>query len=140
VAVGSATVKPGVDPAVVEAAYLDELERLARDLPSDDEMARAKALWEADELGALARVEERADRLSTYATLFDDPGLINTFLARYLAVTPEQVRDAARAVFRADNRVVLTYVPAPGAEGADAGADGADDEAAEAGPETEEVA
>ena len=46
-----------------------------------------------------------------YATLFDDPGLINTMLPRYLSVTAEQIRDAARAVYRADNRVVLTYVP-----------------------------
>ena len=53
---------------------------------SDDELARAFALIEADELGALQRVEERADRLSMYATLFDDPGLINEMLGRYLAV------------------------------------------------------
>ena len=97
--VGWATVRPGVDIATVEAAYLEELDRLARELPSDDELARAKALTEADELGALARVEERADRLSMYATLFDDPGLINTLLPRYLSVTPEQIRDvAARGV------------------------------------------
>jgi predicted Zn-dependent peptidase len=110
--VGWATVRPGVDVAAVEAAYLDELEKLAAEAPTDDELARAKALVEADELGALARVEERADRLSSYATLFDDPGLINTMLARYLAVTPEEIRDVARAVFRPDNRVVLTYLPA----------------------------
>ena len=59
------------------------------ELVSDDELARAKALTEADELGALQRVEERADRLSMYATLFDEPGLINEMLPRYLAVTPE---------------------------------------------------
>jgi predicted Zn-dependent peptidase len=46
-----------------------------------------------------------------YATLFDDPDLINRMLARYLAVTPEAISDIARAVFRRDNRVVLTYVP-----------------------------
>ena len=76
--IGWATVRPGVDVATVEAAYLEELEKLASEAPSEDELARAKALIEADELGALARVEERADRLSMYATLFDDPGLINT--------------------------------------------------------------
>ena len=59
---------------VVEAAYLEELEKLAAEAPSEDEMVRARALTEADELGSLARVEERADRLSMYATLFDDPG------------------------------------------------------------------
>ena len=46
-----------------------------------------------------------------YATLFDEPGLINTLLPRYLSVTAEQIRDAARAIFRSDNRLVLTYVP-----------------------------
>ena len=95
----------------VEAALHEELDRLATELVSDDELARAKALTEADELGALQRVEERADRLSMYATLFDDPGLINRMLPRYLAVTPEAIRDVAAAVFRPDNRVVLTYLP-----------------------------
>jgi predicted Zn-dependent peptidase len=46
-----------------------------------------------------------------YATLFDDPGLINRMLPRYLAVTPEAIRDVAAAVFRPDNRLVLTYLP-----------------------------
>jgi predicted Zn-dependent peptidase len=112
---GYATVRPGVDPSVVEAAYLEELAKLALEPPTDDEMVRARALTEADELGLLARVEERADRLSMYATLFDDPGMINTILARYLSVTAEQVRDVAAEVFRSDNRVVLTYLPKNGA-------------------------
>lgn len=112
---GWATVRPGVDPATVEAAYVEELARLGAEPPSDDEMARARALTEADELGALTRVDERADRLSMYATLFDDPGMINTILGRYLSVTAEQVRDMAAQVFRPDNRVVLTYLPANGA-------------------------
>jgi predicted Zn-dependent peptidase len=128
---GWATVRPGVDPAVVEAAYLEELARLAAEPPTEDEMVRARALTEADELGALSRVEERADRLSMYATLFNDPGLINTILPRYLSVTAEQIRDVAAQVFRADNRVVLTYLPAAGAapEAAEA------EEAGEVGPE-----
>jgi predicted Zn-dependent peptidase len=132
VCAGWATVRPGTDVAVVEAAFLEELERLATEVPSDDELERAKALTEADELGSLARVEERADRLSMYATLFDDPSLVNTLLPRYLSVTPEQVRDAARAVFRADNRVVLTYVPAAGRDGTAHADDGSDDASGEA--------
>jgi hypothetical protein len=46
-----------------------------------------------------------------YATLFDRPAMINEMLPRYLAVTPHQIRDAARDVFRVDNRLVLTYLP-----------------------------
>jgi len=109
---GWATARPGVDLARLEEVFWEELERMTVELVSDDELARAKALTEADELGALQRVEEKADRLSSYATLLDDPGLINRMLPSYLAVTAEQIRDVAAAVFRPDNRLVLTYVPA----------------------------
>jgi predicted Zn-dependent peptidase len=114
VTAGWATARPGIPIERVEAALIEELERLGHELVTDDEMVRARALVETDELGALQRVEERADRLSMFATLFDDPGLIDTMLARYLAVTPEAIRDVAASVFRADNRAVVTYLPAPG--------------------------
>jgi len=32
-------------------------------------------------------------------------------LPRYLAVSAEQIRDVCAEVFRADNRLVLTYLP-----------------------------
>ena len=48
---GWATVRPGVAVARVEAALHEELDRLTTELVSDDELARAKALTEADELG-----------------------------------------------------------------------------------------
>src|SRR6185295_18430540 len=117
IAAGWATARPGIPVERVEAAYEEELERLGRELITDDELARARALIETEELGALQRVEERADRLAMYATLFEDPGLINRQLERYLSVTAEQIRDAAAAVFRADNRVVLTFVPQAGDQG-----------------------
>jgi predicted Zn-dependent peptidase len=112
VTVGWATARPDVDLAMLETAYWEELERLATTAPTADELERAKALTEADELGALQRVEERADRLSMYATLFDDPDLVNRILPRYLSVTAEQIRDVCRDVFRSDNRLVVTYLPA----------------------------
>jgi len=115
ISAGWATVRPGVDVDRVERAYAEELERLGAEPASDDELARARALVEADELGALSRVEERADRLSMYATLFDDPDLINRMLPRYLAVTDEQIRAVAADYLQPDNRVVLTYLPAAAA-------------------------
>jgi zinc protease len=108
---GWATVRPGVPVERAEAALHEELDRLTREPISDDELARARALIETEELAALSRVEERADRLSMYATLFDDPDLINRMLGRYLAVTAEQIQAVSRDVFRSDNRVVLTYLP-----------------------------
>jgi len=134
VAAGWATVRPGIAVDRVEAAFHEELQRLAVEPVSDDELARARALIEADELGALQRVEERADRLSMYTTLFDRPALINEMLGRYLTVTPEAILEVVGATFRQDNRLVLTYVPdTPSAE-----SDAVDPDAAET--ENEEVA
>ena len=76
-----------------------------------DGRPRAFALIEADELGALQRVEERADRLSMYATYFDDPTLVNVEADRYRAVTAEQVSRFARERLGPDNRASLLYVP-----------------------------
>jgi predicted Zn-dependent peptidase len=136
ICVGWATVRPGVPVEKVEAALIEEIERLGREPISADELARAHALIETEELGGLSRVEERADRLSMYATLFDDPDLINQMLPRYLAVTADDIRSISAEVFREDNRVILTYLPelAP----ADAASE-ADPEADEA-VEDEEVA
>ncbi len=116
VTAGWATARPGTDLELLEAVFWEELERITREPISPDELERARALTEADELGALMRVDERADRLSMYATLFDDPDLINRMLPRYLSVTAEDIRRVSADVFRADNRVVLTYLPAGAAE------------------------
>ena len=126
---GWATVRPDATAAAVEAGFLEEIARLAVEDVTDDELQRAKALIETDELGSLQRVSERADRLSMYATLLDEPDEINRQLDRYLAVTAADVRAACAALLVEHNRVVLTYVPAStaNAEGAeDAGDDGDD--------------
>jgi predicted Zn-dependent peptidase len=112
IAAGQATVRPGVDQAVVERAFEEELERIGREPVTDDELARARALIETFELEALQRVEERADRLAMYATLLDDPDMVNRQLGRYLAVGAAEIQAAAAAVLRPDNRAVVTYVPA----------------------------
>src|SRR3954453_11595114 len=100
---GWATARPGVDLERLESAYWEELERMTREPVSSDELDRAKALTEADELGGLQRVEERADRLSMYATLLDDPDQINQALPRALAVTADDILAVCREVFVSEN-------------------------------------
>jgi len=65
---------------------------------------------------SLEQVSERADRLSMYTTLFDQPDRINTEMNRYDAVSPEHVQEAFAAFVRPDNRAVVTYVPAESAQ------------------------
>ena len=77
---------------------------------------------------ALEQVGERADRISQYACLFDQPEMVNTEIQRYDAVSAEQIRRVMAERAGADNRLVLTYVPAEGGDGDDDGEDGEDGE------------
>ena len=58
---------------------------------------------------------ERADQLSMFETLFGDPGLINSELDRYRAVTAGQVRAfAARALVPANSSTIVYEPATPG--------------------------
>ena len=107
-----ATARPGIEPERLEAALLDEIAALAR--VQDAEVERAKHLLEARRLIDLQRVDERADQLSMFTMLFDDPDRINTELDRLKAVTTADVRRFAERFLGADNRAALLYVPRTG--------------------------
>ena len=79
--------------------------------PVDAEtLARAKVKWRSgfyDTVTASLGFG-RADLLASLALFDDKPQLINEFEAKILAVTPEQVQQAAREYLRPTNRTVLT--------------------------------
>lgn len=104
-----ATARPGVEPETLESALAEELDAL-RDV-SDEEVERAASLLEARRLIDLQRVGERADLLSMYTMLFDDPDLINTEHERLRAVSPAEVRDFVERYLAEENRGTLVYVP-----------------------------
>ena len=108
------TARPGGDAALLEAALLAEIDRLASEGPSGEELERVRNLHGSQIESSLERVAERADRISMYACLFDDPERINTEVARYRAVDAPRIRAAMADALRADNRVVLTYLPQAG--------------------------
>ncbi|MEK6192056.1 MAG: pitrilysin family protein [Chloroflexota bacterium] len=107
-----ATARPEIEVDTLEAQLLDDVARLATDGPTDDELARVRTLHAAAAEQGLEQVGERADRLSQYACLFDRPEMVNTEIERYDAVTAGQVRQAMADRAGADNRLVLTYIPA----------------------------
>ena len=113
-----ATARPGVDADVVERALLGEIDRLADAGPTDEELERVRNLHAASVESSLERIGERADRLSMYTCLFDEPERINAEVTRFVSVDGERVRAAMAATLRPDNRLVMTYLPAEQAEGA----------------------
>jgi zinc protease len=108
-----ATARPGIAIEEVDQALAEQVASLAD--VADVDVERAIALLEARNLADLQTVDERADQLSMYTTLFDDPGRINTELARVRAVTAADVRAFAKQHLHDDNRGVLRYIPANGA-------------------------
>jgi predicted Zn-dependent peptidase len=106
-----ATARPEVEVDALETALLAEVDRLAADGPTDDELGRVRTLHAAAVETSLEQLGERADRISQYACLFGDPELVNAEVARYDAVDVAEVRSVMAERAGADNRLVLTYVP-----------------------------
>ena len=109
------TARPGIHLESLEGALLAELDRLTADGPTDADLERVRNLQASRTASALERIGERADRLSMYACLFDEPERINDEVARYAAVDAERVKEAMRSAITAENRVTLVYVPAEAA-------------------------
>ena len=109
------TARPGVANETLEAATLAEIDRLASEGPTDVDLERVKNLHAAHTAGSLERISERADRLSMYTCLFDEPERINTETSRWEAVDAGRVSEALSSTLRSDNRVTLTFVPAEAA-------------------------
>jgi predicted Zn-dependent peptidase len=111
-----ATARPEVAVETLEEKLLAEIDQLATDGPTDDELARARTLHEAAVEAGLEQLGERADRISQYACLFDDPEMVNTEVTRYDAIDAAAVRATLAERAGEDNRVMLTYVPAENGE------------------------
>jgi len=106
------TARPGIHLETLEGSLLAEIERLATEGPTDADLERVRNLQASRTASGLERISERADRLSMYTCLFDEPQRINDEVDRYAAVDANRVRHALQAAIVPDNRVTLTYVPA----------------------------
>ena len=106
------TLNEGHTPEEAEEALHVHVERLTHEPPTEEEMQRAKNRIRSVHVRQLERVGGfggRADQLNYYNTLAGDPGVSNTDLDRYDAVTPEQVRRAAEAMLNGSHvRLVVT--------------------------------
>src|SRR5208283_5202927 len=91
-----ATVRPGVDPAVVERALFAELARARSQGVSAQELERAKNGYEMDFVERLQSVAERASLLNMYEAEVGDPGYAGRDLERYRHATIADVSSYAR--------------------------------------------
>ena len=106
----SATAREGFTLTQMETAIHEEIERLAKDGPTADEMAMARNVTEANSTFALQSVLGKADRINNYMTYRGRPDLFNEEVERVRKVTAEDVKRVVRT-YLTKPRVVLSTVP-----------------------------
>jgi zinc protease len=114
-----ATAREGHTVAELRKEVESVLDELRKDGPTAAEVERAKRLVVGGMVRSVERASGKADQLNHYAFFTGDPGYLPKDVARYRAVTPGQVHEAARTQLPPDRLLVMDVEPsaaaAPGA-------------------------
>jgi predicted Zn-dependent peptidase len=101
----------GKDLTDIENALNTELEKVTRELVSEEEFQMAMAAKEYQTAGELRTLAGVAESLANDYTYFKDTHRINKELSYYEEITREDVLNVAKKYFQPQARVVLYYLP-----------------------------
>jgi zinc protease len=107
----SLSLRPGKDPAEVEKALYEELDKIKNEAITDAEVDKEKMMVKRSQAEQLSSTLGRATTLGEYAVFFNEPTLINTYGTKLLAVTKAQIQQAAKTYLTEANRTVVLTVP-----------------------------
>ncbi|MDR0788498.1 MAG: insulinase family protein [Gemmatimonadota bacterium] len=108
------TGSPGVPIEQAEEAFWKVLGELAENGCEPEELEREITSQEAQRMISLQRVSERANEISMFTTLFDEPERVNTELDRLRSVTREGVTRFTWEYLTREHAGVLVYLPEGG--------------------------
>jgi zinc protease len=106
-----AVLNQGHAPAEGEAEVEAELTRLRTQTVSNDELQKAKNQTLRDFILSRQTVQTRGEELGYAAVILKDANLVNTELARFLAVTPADIQRVAQKYFVAENMTLVEVYP-----------------------------
>jgi zinc protease len=109
-----ATARPKIGIADVQKVIDEELEKLRAEAASAREVERAVNQMEAAFLDAMEAVGDfggKADLLNSYYFATGDPDFFNEDLARYRALSPDDIQAAIQKFLPPGRRVELTVIP-----------------------------
>jgi predicted Zn-dependent peptidase len=95
----------------VENALPIEMERLCRELVSEEEFQMVKAAKEYEVASSMTSLFNVAEKFAENHTYYKDASRINKQLENYSQLTREDLLNAAAKYLRKDNRVVLYFLP-----------------------------
>jgi zinc protease len=101
----------GVSLEDLEKAMDEEIRKVAEEGLTPREFQKLANQTENDFISRNTTMAGISESLATYYTFYRDPGLINTEIDKYLAVTPEDIVAVAKKYLVPENRVVLYYLP-----------------------------
>jgi zinc protease len=110
----SITAKPGVKVEDLEAAFWDEVGKLQKNGPTQEELDAARTVNLTETITGLQRLGGFggvADMLNEYNQYTGDPGYLSKDLARYEAVTVESLKQEAAKYLNKNQAVVVECVP-----------------------------
>ncbi len=103
--------KAGIDPQAVEKAVYEELDRVKKDLVTDQELQKAKNIALATFYRQMDTINGRANTLGTYEVFFGDYHKLFNAVENYNRVTKEDIQKVAQKYFIEKNRTVATLIP-----------------------------
>ncbi len=104
------TARPGKSLDDIEKEILSEIERIKKEPPTTEEMARALNSLESQRVFGMQNVLGKANQLNSYATFIGTPDHFQADLDRYRKVTAADIQKAANKYFTSD-RFVMQFVP-----------------------------
>ncbi len=95
----------------IRELILEEIEKIANDGITDEELQKAKNITETQFIMDKKNVLDKAETIAKYFAYFGNPNLINTELEKYLSVKKEDIKNVAQKYLKTQNYVTLFYHP-----------------------------
>jgi zinc protease len=108
------TARPAADLKQIETIVTEEIARLAKEGPTEEELRRAKSKWEFNFITGLERIGGfggKADILNQYNTYLGNPDMFEADFARYRNATAASVRQAVAQYLDTRDRLLVRFRP-----------------------------
>lgn len=99
----------GVQLKDAEAAIREEIDKIKNELVASEELTKVKNKLESQRQFSEMHILNKAMGLA-FAELMGDASLVNEEIKKFLAVTPEQIREQANSIFKDTNCSILHYI------------------------------
>ena len=108
--------KPGVPLDEVEAGFMAEIDRVAKNGVTDEEVARAKRQMEVSLVNGLSTNHALANRIGREILAFGRVRPLSERIKAIRAVTPADVQRVVQTYLRPESRTVVHVIAPPASE------------------------